>query len=73
MSVFIKNIPYGKYSLSVVQDTDESNDMTYSLLGWPTERYGFSNNKRGLLGPPAFEETLFEVNNKLIKHSIMLK
>ena len=32
------------------------------LLGVPTEPYGFSNNARGFLGPPAFKKAVMQVN-----------
>ena len=42
---------------------DENNDQQLSLnrFGIPSERYGFSNNARGLTGPPTFQQTLIDL------------
>ncbi|WP_394700395.1 DUF2141 domain-containing protein [uncultured Bacteroides sp.] len=32
-------------------------------FGIPTEKYGFSNNAKGRMGPPSFEQAKFELKN----------
>ena len=32
----------------------------------PKEGYGFSNNAKGTFGPPAFEKTIFEINENTV-------
>ncbi|MEN8835700.1 MAG: DUF2141 domain-containing protein [Polaribacter sp.] len=53
---------------------DENNNgkMDTKLFGVPKEPYGFSNNAKGFMGPPSFEEAKFTLaSNKKIK--ILLK
>lgn len=44
------------FAIAVFQDTDGNGRLSKSKMGAPTEPYGFSNNARGLLGPPSFEK-----------------
>lgn len=54
-----ENIGYGTYAISVVHDTNENGKMDSNAVGIPKEGFGFSNNARGIFGPPSFEETKF--------------
>lgn len=58
----IKNLPYGKYAVSVLDDENSNFEMDMTL-GIPREGYGFSNNPRVGLKPPDFEECNFSVNS----------
>lgn len=57
----LENIPAGTYSLKFFHDENENEKMDLNLFGIPKEQYGFSNNANGVMGPPKFEKTLFEV------------
>jgi len=57
------NIPAGTYAISVIQDENLDGKLTKNFLGIPKEPYGFSKNKYGMFGPPAFENVSFEVEN----------
>ncbi len=50
----------GKYSVSIIHDENNNAELDSNWLGIPTEGYGFSNNAKGTMGPPDFDETLFE-------------
>ena len=41
---------------------DADDDFDTNFLGIPTENYGFSNNARGLFGPPNWEDAKFKFN-----------
>jgi len=49
----------GTYALSVIYDEDSNGKLNTGFLGVPTELVGFSNNVRGLFGPPDFAEAAF--------------
>jgi uncharacterized protein (DUF2141 family) len=49
------NVPFGYYAVSVFHDENANAKLDLSIFG-PTEKYGFSNGARGLLGPPSFEK-----------------
>ncbi len=39
--------------------------MDKNFLGIPKEKYGFSNNAKGKLGPPDYEDAKFIINAEL--------
>ncbi len=53
-----RDLPTGTYAVAVMQDLDRNGQLDMGRHG-PTEPYGFSNNARGLSGPPSFEECTF--------------
>ena len=56
-------LPPGEYAVSVFHDRNRNGKMDKNLLGMPTERYGFSNDASGGMGPPAFEAARFAVKD----------
>lgn len=62
-SVNFKNIPKGEYAIVCFHDENENNRMDFYENGMPKESYGTSNNVMNM-GPPDFESSKFEVNDK---------
>ncbi len=62
-------LPYGEYAIKAFHDEDANADLNTNFLGIPIEDYGFSNNARGIFGPPSWEDAKFEFSNdkKLIE------
>lgn len=54
-------LPPGDYAIAAFHDEDRDGDLSTNLLGMPTEGYGFSNDARGLFGPPGFDDAAFTV------------
>jgi len=52
----------GTYALSIVYDEDSNGKLNTGFLGIPAELVGFSNNAKGLFGPPAFEKAAFTLS-----------
>lgn len=53
----------GKYAVRFYHDENGNQKMDTNLMGIPTEGYGFSNNKTGVMGtPPPFKEMLFDAS-----------
>lgn len=57
-----QNIKAGKYAVRYYHDENLNGKMETSIIGKPTEGYGFSNNCIGKFGPPPFEKWLFDLN-----------
>ncbi|WP_204346072.1 DUF2141 domain-containing protein [Psychroserpens algicola] len=70
--VTFKNIPAGVYAISFFHDENENNKMDSNFLGIPKEDYGCSNNARGFMGPPKWDDAKFEVKNESITQTITL-
>ena len=50
-------------AIAVFQDLDGNGTLSKNQIGIPTEPYGFSNNARGLLGPPSFRQAVFTISD----------
>jgi len=46
----------GTLNCVIVYDEDNSGELDTGLFGIPTELVGFSNNAKGLFGPPDFDD-----------------
>lgn len=44
------------FAIAAYQDVNENGILDRNPLGIPTERYGFTNNARGTIGPPSFDQ-----------------
>jgi uncharacterized protein (DUF2141 family) len=54
-----RGIPEGTYGLSAFHDKNANGKLDTNLLGMPIEDYCASNNARGFMGPPSFEDAKF--------------
>ena len=74
MQISFKNLPSGTYGVAVVHDQDKNGKLSTNLVGYPTEPYGFSNNKFGNFGPPSFSDAAIKVDEgKTTEIKIKLK
>lgn len=61
-TILFEDVKAGTYALSLFHDQDDNGKLnTDGMFGLPSEPYGFSNNAKGMFGPPSFEKSLFEV------------
>ena len=51
----------GRYSISVYYDENGNGELDTGLFGIPKELVGFSNNAKGLFGPPSFDDSSFDL------------
>jgi uncharacterized protein (DUF2141 family) len=54
-----KEIPKGEYAVAVFHDKNSNEKMDVNFLGIPKEAYGCSNNAKGFMGPPKYEDAKF--------------
>lgn len=55
-------VPQGRYAVKSFADENANARLDTNLIGLPVERYGFSNNARGRMGPPTFDAAAVQVN-----------
>ena len=68
--VVLREIPYGRYAIAVVHDSNVNGKMDYyAPVLWPEEGFGFSNHKHPL-GPPGFEKAAFVLDQPSMKQEI---
>jgi uncharacterized protein (DUF2141 family) len=51
----------GSYALSIYHDINADSKLNMTFLGIPKEPYGFSNDARGIFGPPKFQDAQFSL------------
>ncbi|WP_413558341.1 DUF2141 domain-containing protein [Bdellovibrio sp. HCB209] len=56
----LDNMPAGKYAVAILHDED-GNKKLNTVLGYPREGFGFSNNPTILVGAPAFSKCAVEL------------
>jgi uncharacterized protein (DUF2141 family) len=59
-----------KMAVAAYHDANGNGELDRNALGIPSERYGFSNNARGVTGPPTFEESVVTIDQQAIDISI---
>ena len=57
-------LPPGTYAIGIFHDANLNNRLDNFFFGVPREQYGFSNNARGFMGPPSFEDAAFSVEGR---------
>ncbi len=56
----------GQYAVSTVYDKNMDGILNTGFMRIPKEPYGFSNNAKGLFGPPSFEKAAFQIDELTI-------
>ena len=57
-----RDVPRGEYAVAMMHDENENLELDTNFFGVPKEGYGFSNDARGVLGPPAYADCVFRVD-----------
>lgn len=60
----IDDLKPGKYAISVIHDEDENGELNTNPFGFPTEKYGFSNNAKAYFSNPPFSKASFELRDE---------
>jgi uncharacterized protein (DUF2141 family) len=54
-------LPAGRYMVQSFADENGNARLDRNIVGMPIERYGFSNNAKGRMGPPPFDAAAVQV------------
>ena len=60
MEIVFDNIQDSTIAVSVFQDRNSNGKLDTNFIGMPNEPVGVSNNAKGTLGPPSFEDARFK-------------
>ena len=70
-NITFKNLPKGEYAVSFLHDENNNKKMDTSFFGVPKEAYGCSNNAKGFMGPPKYDDAKFQLTtDKIIEIKI---
>ena len=58
-TIVFKNLTFGEYAVSFIHDENKNNKMDTNFFGIPIEDYGCSNNAKGFMGPPKYQDAKF--------------
>ncbi len=58
-------LPKGSCAIAVYHDINSNGKLDKNVFFYPTEPYGFSNNARGIAGPPSWNDALISVENEM--------
>lgn len=61
VDIVIKDLPAGGYGIAVFHDANGNGKMDSNFMGIPVEDHAFSNNARGTMGPPSFDQVKFSL------------
>lgn len=61
-----QGLPEGEYAFSLFHDTNDNGRLDTGTLGIPTEKYAFSNNAKGIMGPPEYDKCIFYLHKDTI-------
>ncbi len=62
-SVTFSDIPKGEYTVMVYHDINNNGKLDKSFIGMPKEPVACSNNAKGFMGPPKYEEAKFTITS----------
>jgi uncharacterized protein (DUF2141 family) len=61
VAITFERLKPGRYAIKAFHDLNGDGKLNTNPFGIPTEPYAFSNNARGMMGPPGWEAAAFEV------------
>ena len=56
-----RGLAAGKYGVALYQDENKNGKLDTNIVGIPTERYGFSRDAKGRMGPPSFDDAAVDL------------
>lgn len=66
----VEKVLHGTYAVRLYHDENDNGELDTNMFGAPQEAFGFSNNARGSLGPPDFEEAAFTIDSDSLTMTI---
>lgn len=71
-TITFSNIINGIYAFAIIHDENTNGTLDFNFLGIPSENLASSNNAKGFMGPPDFEDAKFEVKGKSVVQNISM-
>ncbi|GAB2495733.1 DUF2141 domain-containing protein [Algoriphagus taiwanensis] len=71
--LIIEDLEPGIYAISIIHDENLNGKLDTNPVGYPTEKFGFSNNPKIYFGPPSFDKAAFSLERGKKTIQIRLK
>lgn len=62
VAVPCRGLPAGEYAFALFLDENGNGRLDTGAFGIPTEKYAFSNDAEGVMGPPSYEKCRFTLS-----------
>jgi uncharacterized protein (DUF2141 family) len=72
VALVFKDVPAGRYALSIFHDVNGNGRLDANMVGMPTEPYGASRDASSKLGPPRFDDAAVTVGVEPLSLTIHL-
>lgn len=72
VSYLFEGLQAGNYAITLFQDLNSNKVIDKNFFGVPNEPYGFSNNARGIISTPTYEETSFYYSGDSVSMNIKI-
>jgi len=66
-------VPHGTYAISVFHDENGNGQLDSNFLGIPKEPLGSSNNAKGRMGPPKWQDAKFPLSGPTATQNIQIR
>jgi len=73
VTVVFPDIPPGRYGIAAIHDIDGDGELNQNMLGVPTEPYGFGNDAKVNLAPPAFDDMAVTIGTAPVATTLTLR
>jgi uncharacterized protein (DUF2141 family) len=64
-TIIFEGIPKGEYAISSYQDENNNGKLDRNEMGIPSEDVACSNNAKGFMGPPKYQDAKFNIDKDL--------
>jgi uncharacterized protein (DUF2141 family) len=71
--VVFEDLPHGDYALKIFHDENDNQKLDTNFVGFPKEKFGFSNDAMGRFGPPSFDQARFRFEEPATTLKIEMK
>lgn len=61
----VGSLACGDYAVRAHHDEDDDGQLGHNFVGMPTESYAFSNDAKGFMGPPSWDDAKFTLDAPL--------
>jgi len=72
VTVVFPDLPPGRYGIAAIHDVNGNGEIDMNLLGIPTESYGFGNDAKVNLAPPAFDDMAVTIGTAPVATALTL-
>jgi uncharacterized protein (DUF2141 family) len=72
-SVDFTGLEPGTYAVSIIHDQNNNGELDSGMFHIPKEPYGFSNDAKGRMGPPGFDDCKFEYDGGLLEVQVTMR